>query len=316
MHATRPDSCDKTHACPQSLSQTPTKISPKVCICGEKDVPLQQTRQYMDSSDEKTLMESLDPVIVELLKENVRLRGEIDRLKERLDNKARLMIFQEGYIDKQSQAIKTLKSDKYQKPKYQEKLKEVDDRYKSRIKSLEASYLYKEETLRYYIDNFRKEKIMLVEENNKLRDEKIKLHDEIINKPIEQAKHKKENDRQLEKIDELKEKINKLHEKNNKLHEKIDDLNLKFKDSQKIISYRDQIIEKLRNNIKDLKTDVYEKPVFKEMLQDAVIDYMRKLNSQEALYKSKLHIQKTINKLLGKEIAELKAKLSEDLNKS
>ena len=284
----------------------------------------------MDSSDEKTLMESLDPVVVELLKENVRLRGEIDRLKERLDNKARLMIFQEGYIDKQSQAIKTLKSDKYQKPKYQEKLKEVDDRYKSRIKSLEASYLYKEETLRYYIDNFRKEKIMLVEENNKLRDEniklrdekiklrdeKIKLHDEIINKPIEQAKRKKENDRQLEKIDELKEKINKLHEKNNKLHEKIDDLNLKFKDSQKIILYQDQIIEKLRNNIKDLKTDVYEKPVFKEMLQDAVIDYMRKLNSQEALYKSKLHIQKTINKLLGKEIAELKAKLSEDLNKS
>ena len=284
---------------------------------------MQQTRQYMDSSDEKTLMGSMDPVIVELLKENVRLRGEIDRLKERLDNKARLMIFQEGYIDKQSQAIKTLKSDKYQKPKYQEKLKEVDDRYKSRIKSLEASYLYKEETLRYYIDNFRKEKIMLVEENNKLRDEniklrdeKIKLHDEIINKPIEQAKHKKENDRQLEKIDELKEKINKLHEKNNKLHEKIDDLNLKFKDSQKIISYQDQIIEKLRNNIKDLKTDVYEKPVFKEMLQDAVIDYMRKLKSQEALYKSKLHIQKTINKLLGKEIAELKAKLSEDLNKS
>lgn len=277
----------------------------------------------MDSSDEKTLMESLDPVIVELLKENVRLRGEIDRLKERLDNKARLMIFQEGYIDKQSQAIKTLKSDKYQKPKYQEKLKEVDDRYKSRIKSLEASYLYKEETLRYYIDNFRKEKIMLVEENNKLRDENIKLrdeniklHDGIINKPIEQAKHKKENDRQLEKIDELKEKINKLHEKNNKLHEKIDDLNLKFKDSQKISSYQDQIIEKLRNNIKDLKTDVYEKPVFKEMLQDAVIDYMRKLNSQEALYESKLHIQKTINKLLGKEIAELKAKLSEDLNKS
>ena len=199
----------------------------------------------MDSSDEKALMESLDPVIVELLKENVRLRGEIDRLKERLDNKARLMIFQEGYIDKQSQAIKTLKSDKYQKPKYQEKLKEVDDRYKSRIKSLEASYLYKEETLRYYIDNFRKEKIMLVEENNKLRDEniklrdeKIKLHDGIINQPIEQAKHKKENDRQLEKIDELKEKINKLHEKNNKLHEKIDDLNLKFKDSQKIISYQ------------------------------------------------------------------------------
>ena len=284
----------------------------------------------MDSSDEKALMESLDPVIVELLNENVRLRGEIDRLKERLDNKARLMIFQEGYIDKQSQAIKTLKSDKYQKPKYQEKLKEVDDRYKSRIKSLEASYLYKEETLRYYIDNFRKEKIMLVEENNKLRDEniklrdeKIKLHDGIINQPIEQAKQKKkserareENDRLLKKIDELKEKINKLHEKNNKLHEKIDDLNLKFKESQKIISYQDQIIEKLRNNIKDLKTDVYEKPVFKEMLQDAVIDYMRKLKSQEALYKSKLHIQKTINKVLGKEIAELKAKLSEDLNKS
>ena len=291
---------------------------------------MQQTQQNMDSSDEKALMESLDPVIVELLKENVRLRGEIDRLKERLDNKARLMIFQEGYIDKQSQAIKTLKSDKYQKPKYQEKLKEVDDRYKSRIKSLEASYLYKEETLRYYIDNFRKEKIMLVEENNKLRDENIKLrdeniklHDGIINQPIEQAKQKKkserareENDRLLKKIDELKEKINKLHEKNNKLHEKIDDLNLKFKESQKIISYQDQIIEKLRNNIKDLKTDVYEKPVFKEMLQDAVIDYMRKLKSQEALYKSKLHIQKTINKLLGKEIAELKAKLSEDLNKS
>lgn len=31
---------------------------------------------------------------------------------------------------------------------------------------------------------------------------------------------------------------------------------------------------------------------------------------------SKLHIQKAINKLLGKELAELKAKLSEDLNKS
>ena len=284
----------------------------------------------IDVLKEKILVESLDPVIVELLKENVRLRGEIDRLKERLDNKARLMIFQEGYIDKQSHEIKTLKSDKYQKPKYQEKLKEVDDRYKSRIKSLEASYLYKEETLRYYIDNFRKEKIMLVEENNKLRDEniklrdeKIKLHDGIINQPIEQAKQKKkserareENDRLLEKIDELKEKINKLHEKNNKLHEKIDDLNLKFKESQKIISYQDQIIEKLRNNIKDLKTDVYEKPVFKEMLQDAVRDYMRKLSSQKALYESKLHIQKAINKLLGKELAELKAKLSEDLNKS
>ena len=147
---------------------------------------MQQTRQYMDSSDEKTLIESLDPVIVELLKENVRL---------------------------------------------------------------------------------------------------------------------------LEKIDELKEKINKLHEK-------IDDLNLKLEDSKKINSYQDKSIEKLRNNIKDLKTDVYEKPVFKEMLQDAVIDYMRKLNSQKALYESKLHIQKTINKLLGKEIAELKAKLSEDLNKS
>lgn len=181
----------------------------------------------------------MDPVIVELLNENVRLRGEIDRLKERLDNKARLMIFQEGYIDKQSQAINTLKSDKYQKPKYQEKLKEADDRHKSRIKSLEASYLYKEETLRIYIDNFRKEKIKLVEENGKLR-----------------------------------------------------------------------------NNIKDLKTDVYEKPVFKELLQDAVIDYIRKLKSQEALYESKLHIQKSINKLLGKEIAELKAKLSEDSNKS
>ena len=61
---------------------------------------------------------------------------------------------------------------------------------------------------------------------------------------------------------------------------------------------------------------MYEKPAFKEMLQDAVRDYMRKLKSQKALYESKLHIQKAINKLLGKEIAELKAKLSEDLNKS
>ena len=78
----------------------------------------------------------------------------------------------------------------------------------------------------------------------------------------------------------------------------------------------DEIIEKLRNNIKDLKTDAYEKPTFKELLQDAVIDYIRKLKSQEALYESKLHIQKSINKLLGKELAELKAKLSEDLNKS
>ena len=73
----------------------------------------------MDSSDEKILMESLDPVIVELLNENVRLQMENNLLRERLDNKTRLMIFQEGYIDKQSQAIKTLKSDKYQKPKYQ-----------------------------------------------------------------------------------------------------------------------------------------------------------------------------------------------------
>ena len=68
------------------------------------------------------------------------------------------MIFQEGYIDKQSQAIKTLKSDKYQKPKYQEKLKEVDDRYKSRIKSLEASYLferkYKQRPQMTYIISF------------------------------------------------------------------------------------------------------------------------------------------------------------------
>ena len=144
---------------------------------------------------------------------------------------------------------------------------------------------------------------------DKLRDEKNKLHDEIINKPIEQAKHKKENDRQLEKIDELQEKINKQHEK-------IDDLNLKLEESKKIISYQDKSIEKLRNNIKDLKTDVYEKPAFKEMLQDAVRDYMRKLKSQKALYESKLHIQKAINKLLGKELAELKAKLSEDLNKS
>ena len=43
---------------------------------------------------------------------------------------------------------------------------------------------------------------------------------------------------------------------------------------------------------------------------------VRKLKSQKALYESKLHIQKAINKLLGKEIAELKANLSEDLNKS
>ena len=43
---------------------------------------------------------------------------------------------------------------------------------------------------------------------------------------------------------------------------------------------------------------------------------VRKLKSQKALYESKLHIQKAINKLLGKELAELKAKLSEDLNKS
>ena len=58
----------------------------------------------MDSSDEKALMESLDPVIVELLNENVRLQMENNLLRERLDNKTRLMIFQEGYIDKQSQA--------------------------------------------------------------------------------------------------------------------------------------------------------------------------------------------------------------------
>ena len=284
----------------------------------------------MDSSDEKALMESLDPVIVELLQENVRLRGEIDQLRERLDNKSKLMLYQEGYIDKQSHEIKTLKSDKYQKPKYQKKLKEADDRHKSRLKSLEASYLYREETLRIYIENFRKENIRLVEENgklrvennklrvenNKLRNENIKLHDGIINQPNEQAKQKKINERTRDENKRLLEKIDELQEKINKLHEKIDDLNLKLEESKKIISYQDQIIEKLRNNIKDLKTDVYEKPVFKEMLQDAVIGYMRKLKSQEALYKSKLHIQKTINKLLGKEIAELKAKLSEDLNKS
>ena len=51
------------------------------------------------------------------------------------------MLYQEGYIDKQSHEIKSLKSDKYQKPKYQEKLKEADDRHKSRLKSLEASSL-------------------------------------------------------------------------------------------------------------------------------------------------------------------------------
>ena len=284
----------------------------------------------MDSSDEKALMESLDPVIVELLNENVRLRGEIDQLRERLDNKSKLMLYQEGYIDKQSHEIKTLKSDKYQKPKYQKKLKEADDRHKSRLKSLEASYLYREETLRIYIENFRKENIRLVEENgklrvennklrveyNKLRNENIKLHDGIINQPNEQTKQKKINERTRDENKRLLEKIDELQEKINKLHENIDDLNLKLEESKKIISYQDQIIEKLRNNIKDLKTDVYEKPVFKEMLQDAVRDYMRKLKSQKALYESKLHIQKAINKLLGKELAELKAKLSEDLNKS
>ena len=149
---------------------------------------LQQTRQYMDSSDEKALMESLDPVIVELLNENVRLRGEIDRLKERLDNKARLMIYQEGYIDKQSQAIKSLKSDKYQKPKYQKKLKEADDRHKSRLKSLEASYLYREETLKIYIDKYLEDNKSLLEENKRLRNENVKLQNKISKQPIEQAK--------------------------------------------------------------------------------------------------------------------------------
>ena len=181
-------------------------------------------------------------------------------------------------------------------------MKEADDRHKSRIKSLEASYLYKEETLRIYIDNFREEKIKLVEENGKLRNENNKLHDEIINLPIEQAKQKK--------------KYERAREENKRLREKIDELNSELDNSQKIPSYQRKFIEKLRNNIKDLKTDVYEKPAFKELLQDAVIDYIRKLKSQEALYESKLHIQKSINKLLGKEIAELKAKLSEDLNKS
>ena len=277
----------------------------------------------MDSSDEKILMESLDPVIVELLNENVRLQMENNLLRERLDNKTRLMIFQEGYIDKQSQAIKTLKSDKYQKPKYQKQLKEAGEKHKSRLKSLEASYLYREETLRIYIENFRKENIRLVEENgklrvenNKLRNENIKLHDGIINQPNEQAKQKKINERTRDENKRLLEKIDELQEKINKQHEKIDNLNLKLEESQKIISYQDKSIDKLHNNIKDLKTDVYEKPAFKEMLQDAVRDYMRKLNSQEALYESKLHIQKPINKLLGKELAELKAKLSEDLNKS
>jgi len=289
-------------------------------------------------------MESLDPVIVELLNENVRLRGEIDRLRERLDNNSKLMLYQEGYIDKQNHEIKSLKSDKYQKPKYQKKLKEADDRHKSRLKSLEASYLYREETLRIYIENFRKENIRLVEENgklrvennklrnengklrvenNKLRNENIKLHDGIINQPNEQAKQKKinertrdENKRLLEKIDELQEKINKQHEKIDELQGKIDALKSGLEKSHKISSLDNQQIEKLRKTIADLKTDVYEKPAFKEMLQDAVRDYMRKLKSQKALYESKLHIQKTINKLLGKELAELKAKLSEDLNKS
>ena len=101
----------------------------------------------MDSSDTKAFGESQESVIAELREENNRLQMENNRLKERLDNKARLMIYQEGYIDKQSHEIKTLKSDKYQKPKYQKKLKEADDRHKSRLKSLEASYLYREETL-------------------------------------------------------------------------------------------------------------------------------------------------------------------------
>ena len=277
---------------------------------------MQQTRQYMDSSDEKILMESLDPVIVELLNENVRLQMENNLLRERLDNKTRLMIFQEGYIDKQSQAIKTLKSDKYQKPKYQEKLKEADDRHKSRIKSLEASYLYKEETLRIYIDNFREGKIRLVGENGKLRNENIKLHDEIINLPIEQAKQKKKYERAREENKRLREKIDELQEKINKLHLKIDEMNSELENSQKIPSYQRKFIEKLRNTIADLKTDVYEKPVFKELLQDAVIDYMRKLKAQEALYKFKLNIKENIIELLCGELAELKAKLSEDLNKS
>ena len=47
--------------------------------------------------------------------------------------------------------------------------------FKSRLKSLEASYLYREETLRIYIENFRKENIRLVEENGKLRVENNKL---------------------------------------------------------------------------------------------------------------------------------------------
>ncbi len=263
----------------------------------------------MDSSDEKALMESLDPVIVELLKENVRLRGEIDRLRERLDNKSKLMLYQEGYIDKQSQLIKDLKSDKYQKAKYQKKLKEADDRHKSRLKSLEASYLYREETLKIYIDKYLEDNKSLLEENKRLRNENIKLQNKISKQPIEQAKQIKENDI-------IREENNRLREKIDELQGKIDELKSELEKSHKISSLDNQQIEKLRKTIADLKTDVYEKPVFKELLQDAVIDYMRKLKSQEALYKSKLHIQKTINKLLGKEIAELKAKLSEDLNKS
>ena len=85
----------------------------------------------MDSSDEKALMESLDPVIVELL----------DRLRERLDNKSKLMLYQEGYIDKQSHEIKSLKSDKYQKPKYQKKLKEAFKNMSSKKIELFEDYI-------------------------------------------------------------------------------------------------------------------------------------------------------------------------------
>ena len=96
----------------------------------------------------------------------------------------------------------------------------------------------------------------------------------------------------------------------------IEELKSELEYSNKLPSLQNQLIAKLRNTIADLKTDVYEKPAFKELLKDAVIDYMRKLKAQEALFKSQLHIKENIIKLLRQDIAELRAKLSEDLNKS